>query len=108
MSYRVRAWKEMYRVIRRGGLAVAAVWGQRDHCGWAEIFEIVDKRVTSEVCPMFFHLGNRDVLKRSFEAAGFSNVIFEKLNTILNYNSDEDACDAAFVGGTVALAYHKF
>ena len=104
----IKALKEMYRVIKPGGRAVAAVWGQRDHCGWAEIFEIVDKRVTTEVCPMFFNLGNSDVLKRSFVAAGFSNVNFEKLNTVLNYNSDEDACGAAFAGGPVALAYHKF
>ena len=104
----VKALKEMHRVIRPGGRAVAAVWGQRDHCGWAEIFEIVDRRVATEVCPMFFNLGNRDVLKRSFEAAGFSNVSFEKLNTILNYSSDEDAYGAAFAGGPVALAYHKF
>jgi ubiquinone/menaquinone biosynthesis C-methylase UbiE len=104
----VKALKEMYRVIKPGGRAVAAVWGQRDHCGWAEIFEIVDKRVATEVCPMFFNLGNRDVLKRSFEAAGFSNINFVRLNTILNYDSDEDACGAAFAGGPVALAYHKF
>jgi len=104
----IKALKEMYRVIKHGGRAVAAVWGQRDHCGWAEIFEIVDKRVATEVCPMFFHLGNRDVLKRSFGVAGFSQVNFEKLNTVLNYNSDEDACGAAFAGGPVALAYHKF
>jgi len=57
---------------------------------------------------MFFNLGNRDVLKRSFEAAGFSNVIFEKLNTVLNYSSAEEAYGAAFAGGPVALAYHKF
>jgi len=104
----VKALKEMYRVLKPGGRAVAAVWGQRDHCGWAEIFEIVDKRVATEVCPMFFNLGNRDVLKRSFDAAGFSNVNFERLNTVLNYSSDEDACGAAFAGGPVALAYHKF
>ena len=104
----VRALKEMQRVLKPGGRAVAAVWGQRDHCGWAEIFEIVDRRVATEVCPMFFNLGNRDVLKRSFEMAGFSNVNFEKLNTTLNYNSDEEAYGAAFAGGPVALAYHKF
>ena len=104
----IKALKEMHRVLKPGGRAVAAVWGQRDHCGWAEIFEIVDRRVATEVCPMFFNLGNRDVLKRSFEMAGFSNVIFEKLNTTLNYNSDEEAYGAAFAGGPVALAYHKF
>jgi len=47
-------------------------------------------------------------LKRSFEAAGFSNVNFEKLNTVLNYRSDEEAYGAAFAGGPVALAYHTF
>jgi hypothetical protein len=31
--------------------------------------------------------------------AGFSNVDFAKLNTTLNYNSDEEAYGAAFAGG---------
>ena len=104
----VKALKEMYRVTKPRGRAIAAVWGQRDHCGWADIFEIIDKRVSSEVCPMFFNLGNVDMLKRSFQAAGFSNIIFERLNTRLNYDSAEDACGAAFAGGPVALPYHKF
>ena len=104
----VKALKEMYRVIKPGGRAVAAVWGQRDHCGWAEIFEIVDKRVSTEVCPMFFNLGNKDMLNRNFVAAGFSDIKFERINTELIYHSDEEACGAAFAGGPVALAYHKF
>ena len=104
----IKALKEMYRVMKPGGRAVAAVWGQRDHCGWAEIFEIVDRRVSSEVCPMFFNLGNHDMLQRNFEAAGFSNIRTVRLNTSLIYTSDEDACGAAFAGGPVALAYYKF
>jgi hypothetical protein len=39
--------------------------------GWAESFEIVDKRVATEVCPMFFNLGNRDVFEKKFEMASF-------------------------------------
>lgn len=38
-----KALQEMHRVLKPAGRAVAAVWGQRAHCGWAEIFEIVDR-----------------------------------------------------------------
>jgi ubiquinone/menaquinone biosynthesis C-methylase UbiE len=104
----LKALKEMYRVLKPGGRAVTLVWGQRDHCGWAEIFEIVDRRVSSEVCPMFFNLGNKDMLKRNFDAASFKEVSSERMNVELEYDSDEDAYGAAFAGGPVALAYNKF
>lgn len=104
----IKALKEMFRILKPGGRAVAAVWGRRANCGWAEIFPIVDKRVASEVCPMFFNLGNNEMLSRSFETAGFSNISSERLKTELQYNSENDACGAAFAGGPVALAYSKF
>jgi len=84
------------------------VWGQRSNCGWAEIFEIVDRRVSSEVCPMFFNLGNPDMLQKHFEVAGFTDIVTVRLQTGLIYESAEEACGAAFAGGPVALAYHKF
>ena len=99
---------EMYRVVKSGGRAVATVWGARDCCGWAEIFPIVDARVRSEVCPMFFQLGTLDALQRDFEAAGFSEVVTERVSATLKYDSGEDACGAAFAGGPVALAYSRF
>ena len=98
----------MYRVLKKGGVCIAAVWGKRDHCGWADIFEIVDKRVSSEVCPMFFNLGNDSVLEKSFELAGFSQGKVKRIQSSLNYDSAEAACAAAFEGGPVALAYFKF
>jgi ubiquinone/menaquinone biosynthesis C-methylase UbiE len=104
----LKALKEMHRVLKQGGRAVAAVWGQRVHCGWADIFEIVDKRVSSEVCPMFFNLGNPDMLQLSFHAAGFTDIKTKRISTKLYYETAAEACGAAFAGGPVALAYHKF
>ncbi len=104
----VNALKEMYRVLKKGGTCVAAVWGKRNNCGWADIFEIVDRRVSSEVCPMFFNLGNDQVLEKNFELAGFSAGNIIRIQTTLNYDTAEAACAAAFEGGPVALAYFKF
>ncbi|GAC1441036.1 MAG: methyltransferase domain-containing protein [Sediminibacterium sp.] len=104
----LQAIREMYRVLKPGGRALAAVWGRRDHCGWADLFEIIDKRVASEVCPMFFNLGTHDILERNLRTAGFVNIHTERIDTLLQYESDEEACKAAFIGGPVALAYNKF
>jgi hypothetical protein len=87
---------------------VAAVWGQRTHCGWANLFEIVDQHVASEVCPMFFNLGNQDMLKLNFEAAGFKDIRTRRISTLLKYKDENEALGAAFEAGPVALAYHKF
>lgn len=104
----LKALQEMHRVMKPGGRAVAAVWGHRKNCGWAEIFPIVDSRVNSEVCPLFFQLGTGDLLAKTFEQAGFTEVKTDRFNTILHYDSDEAACGAAFIGGPVAMAYSRF
>jgi SAM-dependent methyltransferase len=103
-----RAVTEMYRVLAPGGRCVSAVWGDRRNCGWAEIFPIVDARVQSEVCPMFFRIGTGDNLERAFVAAGFKDVRVRRLRATLDYENGDEACEAAFVGGPVALAYDRF
>ena len=104
----VKAMAEMYRALKPGGRAVAAVWGQRDRCGWAEIFPIVDSRVKSEVCPLFFRLGTGDSLETTFGMGGFQDVASDRISTTLHYASSEDAIGAAFAGGPVAMAYSRF
>jgi ubiquinone/menaquinone biosynthesis C-methylase UbiE len=99
---------EMFRVLKPGGRASAVVWGHRNKCGWAEIFPIVDARVSTEVCPMFFQLGTGDLLSTVFEEAGFEDVRSERISVDLHYDSEQDACGAAFIGGPVALAYSRF
>jgi ubiquinone/menaquinone biosynthesis C-methylase UbiE len=103
-----KALLEMHRALRPGGRAVCSVWGPRESCGWADLFEIVDRNVASEVCPMFFQLGRPDMLELTFKAAGFAGVTVSRIATLLLYRDDREALGAAFEGGPVALAYYKF
>ncbi|NOT25530.1 MAG: methyltransferase domain-containing protein [Acidobacteria bacterium] len=104
----LRALQEMRRALAPGGRAVAAVWGARKHCGWAEIFPIVESRVQSDVCPMFFRLGTGDTLAATFVEAGFTGVHEERISTVLEYENGDQAIGAAFAGGPVAMAYSRF
>lgn len=104
----LKALEEMHRVLKPGGRAVVAVWGERRHCGWAEIFGIVDRHVSSEVCPLFFNLGNPGMLELNMKAAGFFDIVTRRIHSTLHYRNAEEALGAAFDGGPVALAYNKF
>ncbi len=108
MPFPLKALQEMHRALTPGGRAVIAVWGERRLCGWADIFEIVDRHVSSEVCPMFFNLGNPGALEINLRQAGFSHLVIHRIQTTLHYKDAKDALLAAFDGGPVALAYHKF
>jgi ubiquinone/menaquinone biosynthesis C-methylase UbiE len=102
------ALAEISRVLEPGGRLVAAVWGARKACGWAEIFPIVESRVQTDVCPMFFQLGTGPALQLAFERAGFGEVVTDRISTRLEYATGEEAADAAFAGGPVAMAYSRF
>jgi ubiquinone/menaquinone biosynthesis C-methylase UbiE len=98
---------EMRRVLRRGGRLVLAVWGERAQCGWAGLFPIVAAEVASDVCPLFFHLGQGNALAELCAAAEFDVSRQSRITTALNYEDDEAACAAALLGGPVALAWSR-
>jgi SAM-dependent methyltransferase len=103
-----RALREMHRVLAPGGRAVASVWGARRKCGWAEVFPIVDRRVQSDVCPLFFRLGTGRALDAAFRAAGFTSTTSDRFRVVLPFDSEAAACEAVFEGGPVALAWRTF
>ena len=98
----------MARCLRPGGRMAVSVWGERRTCGWAEIFPIVDSRVRSEVCPMFFRVGTGTALEDALRAAGLVDVQVSHPPTTIQYIDADAACDAAFLSGPVALAYSRF
>ena len=107
MPHPEKAICEMRRVLRPHGRLILAVWGERAQCGWAELFPIVDAEVASDVCPLFFRLGQGDALAELCAASGLAVTRQSRITTALSYHDGDEACAAAFAGGPVALAWSR-
>lgn len=103
-----KAAASMTRAVRAGGRVVGTVWGERRNCGWAEIFPIVDARVVSEVCPLFFASGAPGSLRRDFQQAGLRDIEEHRQREVLEFADERSLLSAMLLGGPVALAVKRF
>lgn len=99
---------EMARVVAPAGSVTVTVWGERRNCGWADVFPIVDARVASEVCPVFFGTGAPGALRRIFEDALLEQVEEGRQFETLVFQTEDDVVNAVLLGGPVALAAKRF
>ena len=60
------------------------------------------------MCPLFFRLGEPQALTRLCADAGFDAVDEHRIAATLVYADADDACNAAFAAGPVALAWSRF
>ena len=102
-----RAIAQMHRVLKPGGRIVLALWGEQSRCGWSALFPIVDAEVDSDVCPLFFRLGTGDALAHACASASFRDISTTRLDASFSHSTAEEAVDAAFRAGPVALAWSR-
>jgi hypothetical protein len=72
------------------------------------VFEIVDAEVIGDVCPLFFRLGEHGALAQVCADAMLTVTAECRIDATLAYSDGDEACDAAFVGGPVAMAWSRF
>jgi len=103
-----QAIAEMHRVVRPGGRVAVAVWGHRPRCGFAPLFDVVEAEVASDVCPLFFGLGEPGALARLCADAQLASVSERRIAASVVHADADEACNAAFLAGPVALAWSRF
>lgn len=103
----VQALREMRRVLRpRGRIAVSA-WGEPSRCGLDAAFATVREALRSDDLPGFIGLGKGEDLVLACREAQFEGVESFRVETTIDFAGDDEACDAAFRGGAIALAWSR-
>ena len=103
----VQALREMRRVLRPRGRVVVSAWGEPSRCGLDAAFAAVRAEMKSDDLPGFIGLGKGEDLALACREAGFAQEETHRVASTLDFAGDDEACDAAFLGGAIALAWSR-
>ena len=103
----VQALREMRRVLRPRGRVAVSAWGEPSRCGLDAAFAAVRAEMKSDDLPGFIGLGKGEDLALACREAGFAQEETHRVASTLDFAGDDEACDAAFLGGAIALAWSR-
>lgn len=92
----LHALRDMHRVIRPGGRIALMVWGERAHCAWSSAYSLFQIEMGTEREPAAFGHGAAGALAALCRQAGFIELREERLDAFMHYDSEHEACQAAF------------
>ena len=96
MAEPLQALRDMHRVIRPGGRIALMVWGERAHCAWSSAYSLFQVEMGGEREPAALGYGAAGALAGLCREAGFTELREERLDTLVHYDNEHDACQAAF------------
>ncbi len=99
---------EAKRVLAPGGRFAGCVWGRREKNGFRDVFSILSGPLQMDICPNFFALGTPGAFAADLEHAGLHEAREERIELVLRWKTDEEACAAMFDGGPAAYPYSMF
>jgi ubiquinone/menaquinone biosynthesis C-methylase UbiE len=102
---RLKAYKEAYRVLKKGGMLLIATWDKLEHNAASYVYRTVAKKYLEEPLPaawnLPFSMNDDQEIKKDLQLAGFSEIVIEKVEKIAVSPTAKDAANGLARGGLI-------